>query len=75
MRVRAATRVRDQIRTVMQTGKRTTEECRANAKHGRPHVDQEIRRNGIVNNRKAPNLLVDIEPVTLDDKRFRGIRR
>lgn len=75
MRVRTVTRVRDQVQTVMQAGKRTAEECRANAKHGRPHVDQEIRRNGIINNRKAPNLLVDIEPVTLNDKCFREIRR
>ena len=38
-------------------------------------MDQEKRRDGIVNDRKAPNLLVDVEAMTLNDKCFGKIRR
>ena len=50
--------------------KRTTKPRRADTEHDGPHVNQEKRRDGVINNGKASNLLDDVETVTLDDKCF-----
>lgn len=47
---------------------RTAKARRKKAENERPHVKQEKRRDSIINNRETPDLFVDVETVTLDDK-------
>ena len=54
---------------------RTTKPSRTDADHEGPHVNQEIRRHGVINDGEAPNLFEDVETVTLDDKCFGGVRK
>ena len=48
----------------------TTKPRGTKSEDDRPHVDQEIRREGVVNDGKAPDLLVHIETMALNDECF-----